>query len=237
MPALRKLMAVLCLSAGLSQPGCRRRATVPPPGALPQAPVIAPPRPRRVVPPPEAPSPSVGRGNPWKPGVAERNWKSIVIHHTATTRGSVASIHAAHLRRKDSAGRPWRGIGYHFVIGNGNGMRDGAIESTFRWRTQIHGAHAGDRKHNETGIGIALVGNFEKTRPTKAQLAAVKRLVAVLKREYRIPAGQVVGHSSFRATACPGRLFPMAEVGEAVLDWQFGDTRPLDTLHALRNYH
>lgn len=234
MPALRTLMIVLCLSTGLSQTGCRRRATVPPPGAIPQAPVIAPPGRRPVVPLPRSPLPPLGRGNPWKPNVASRNWKSIIIHHTATSRGSVESIHAAHLRRKDLKGRPWLGIGYHFVIGNGNGMPDGAIETTFRWRTQIHGAHAGNRKHNETGIGIVLVGNFEKTRPTKTQLAAIKRLVAVLKREYNIAAGKVIGHKSFRATACPGRLFPMAEVGEATLDWQFGGRRT-ESRHALRN--
>ena len=148
----------------------------------------------------------------WKPKAKERQWNSIVIHHTATTRGNVESIHEAHLKRKDGRGNHWLGIGYHFVIGNGNGMGDGAIEPTFRWRQQLHGAHAGDNEHNQHGIGIALVGNFEKHSPTAAQMAAIKRLVRTLQGVYRIKGKNVIGHSDIKATACPGKFFPMAEI-------------------------
>ena len=148
----------------------------------------------------------------WKPKAKERQWNSIVIHHTATTRGNVESIHAAHLKRKDSQGNYWLGIGYHFVIGNGNGMGDGAIEPTFRWRQQLHGAHAGNNEHNQHGIGIALVGNFEKHSPSAAQLVAIKRLVRTLQRTYSISGKKVIGHREIKATACPGKFFPMAEV-------------------------
>src|SRR5262245_25118700 len=58
------------------------------------------------------------RGSPWQPAVPARNWKYIVIHHTATGSGSVESIHESHLKNKDKSGNPWLGIGYHFVIGN-----------------------------------------------------------------------------------------------------------------------
>jgi N-acetyl-anhydromuramyl-L-alanine amidase AmpD len=160
--------------------------------------------------------------NPWKPSAPERKWQSIVIHHTATDRGDVASIHEAHLRRKDKSGNPWLGIGYHFVIGNGEGMDDGAIEPTFRWREQLHGAHAGGGEYNEYGIGIALVGNFEEHPPSPAQLAAIKRLVATLKANYGINSENVVAHSEVKATACPGKYFPMAEVSASVPDVFFG---------------
>jgi hypothetical protein len=154
--------------------------------------------------------------NPWRPTVPARDWKHIVIHHTATGSGSVESINAAHLKNKDRNGNPWLGIGYHFVIGNGDGMPDGAIEPTFRWRTQIQGAHAGstNKDYNERGIGICLVGNFEKSPPTAAQRRSVKLLVATLKSEYKIPMTSVVGHKDIRAssTECPGKFFPMAEV-------------------------
>ena len=151
----------------------------------------------------------------WKPKTEQRQWNSIVIHHTATTRGNVESIHEAHLKRKDSQGNHWLGIGYHFVIGNGIGMGDGAIEPTFRWRQQLHGAHAGDNEHNQHGIGIALVGNFEKHSPTAAQLAAIKRLVGTLKGAYGISGEKIIGHSEIKATACPGKFFPMAEISLA----------------------
>lgn len=159
--------------------------------------------------------PTPGR-NPWQPTAPARNWKYIVVHHTATASGSVESIHESHLKNKDKAGNPWLGIGYHFVIGNGVGMSDGEIEPTFRWRTQIQGAHAGsnDKVYNEQGIGICLVGNFEKTPPTAAQRRAIKLLVQTLKSEYGIPGGNVVGHNQIRAssTECPGKYFNMSDV-------------------------
>lgn len=146
--------------------------------------------------------------NPWEPSAEIRDWTAIVIHHTATDQGSVESIHETHLDRE------WLGIGYHFVIGNGNGMPDGEIEPTFRWREQLHGAHAGSEEYNQHGIGIALVGNFEEQPPTGAQLAAVKRLVAVLKSAYEIESERVIGHGEVKATACPGKMFPIEEVSQ-----------------------
>jgi N-acetyl-anhydromuramyl-L-alanine amidase AmpD len=146
--------------------------------------------------------------NPWKPEKKARDWRHIVLHHTASSTGSVASIHEAHL------GRGWDGIGYHFLIGNGNGMENGVIEPTYRWREQMHGAHAGKDEYNQHGIGICLVGNFNETHPTPAQLAAVKRLVGVLKSEYDITSEHVIAHKDVKATACPGKNFPLAEVGQ-----------------------
>lgn len=150
--------------------------------------------------------------NPWKPQVKERSWKYVVMHHTASEAGSVRSIDASHKQRRDSQGKPWLGIGYHFVIGNGNGMKDGEIQPTFRWTKQIHGAHAGVAAYNELGIGIVLVGNFEKTRPTAAQLRSAKRLVGALRTAYGITDKSVVTHGAINKTACPGRYFSLARI-------------------------
>lgn len=158
----------------------------------------------------------------WRPGTSARDWKYIVIHHTASSQGSVESIHEAHLQKKDKSGNPWLGIGYHFVIGNGNGMGDGEIEPTFRWREQMHGAHAGNDDYNQHGIGVVLVGNFEDAPPSGAQLAAVKRLVGVLRAEYGLSAANVVGHRDVKATACPGQHFPMDEVSRSWWDPNYG---------------
>ena len=147
--------------------------------------------------------------NPWKPKEKARDWRHIVIHHTASSGGSVESVHEAHL------GRGWQGIGYHFLIGNGSGMENGEIEPTFRWHQQLHGAHAGNDEYNQRGIGICLVGDFEKGHPSAAQLAAVKRLVGVLKSEYGISSDHVIAHKDVKATACPGKNFPLAEVGQS----------------------
>lgn len=148
----------------------------------------------------------------WKPSIPERRWIYLVIHHSATQSGSIESIHQNHRQRKDKQGRPWLGIGYHFVIGNGSGMADGQIESTFRWRQQIHGAHSGSAVHNANGIGICLIGNFQDKAPSKKQLAAVTKLIGTLAKRYKIPSRLVIGHNSVKPTACPGKLFPLQDV-------------------------
>lgn len=148
--------------------------------------------------------------NEWTPKAEARQWKYIVMHHTAASRGNVESIDRAHRERG------WQGIGYHFLIGNGDGMGDGAVEPTFRWRTQIHGAHAGKAEFNERGIGICLVGNFEETKPTDAQRDSLIQLVQSLAREYGITEDRVIVHSDVKATKCPGKFFPVNEVLRSV---------------------
>lgn len=240
-------MIALTALSGLAAAGCWRSAALPPESLTARAPYVPPaaivPRtpPLAVIPDPR-PLPELSiDADSWKPAVPPRDWKHIVIHHTAAERGSVESIHQAHLKRKDASGNPWLGIGYHFVIGNGQGMPDGTIEPTFRWREQLHGAHAGVSEYNQHGIGIVLVGNFEERPPTAAQLAAVKRLVGTLRAEYGIPAANVIGHGDIKATECPGKLFPLHEVSRSYAPTIIGqlDSRdvPLVPIHAERNSH
>ncbi|HTI52402.1 MAG TPA: peptidoglycan recognition family protein [Planctomycetaceae bacterium] len=206
------------LLGGLTNTACTPSPVLPPTASVPNpqfAPSLGNVGRRPQTPGMTASNPSLA-GNSWKPTAPPRQWQYLVVHHTATDAGSVESIHEAHLKNKDKNGNPWLGIGYHFVIGNGRGMADGAIEPTFRWRTQIQGAHAGssNKDYNERGVGICLVGNFEEAPPTAAQRRSVKLLVQTLKSEYHIPAANVVGHKDIRASAteCPGKFFPMSEI-------------------------
>jgi hypothetical protein len=144
--------------------------------------------------------------------VAVRPWSEIVLHHSATHAGDVASIDQAHRQQKDSQGRPWLGIGYHFVVGNGHNMGDGEVQATFRWREQLAGAHAGKRTHNEQGIGICLIGNFEEQPPTPKQIDATRDLVRQLATRHAITRERILRHSDIQATACPGRQFPWERV-------------------------
>ena len=206
--------------------GCYRQV-VPPPASIGrpqlqppefQAPPIIESQPTIPLPqePQISPVTPITKGNPWKPERAARDWKYIVLHHTASEQGDVESIHESHLKNKDKNGKPWLGIGYHFVIGNGKGMTDGEIEPTFRWKQQMQGAHAGVAEYNQQGVGIVLVGNFEDGPPTAAQLASVKRLVRVLSREYEIKTAQIIGHGDVKPTECPGTHFPLSEVRDSV---------------------
>src|SRR5437016_6178725 len=93
--------------------GCTHSSALPPPVSM-SAPRTNPSVGsfQQPVPPPGLPSNRLLPGqNPWKPTVAARQWKHIVIHHTATGTGSVESIHASHLKNKDKSGNSWLGIG------------------------------------------------------------------------------------------------------------------------------
>lgn len=153
----------------------------------------------------------------WIPEATRREWKYIVVHHSATTSGSVDSIHEQHRRRKDATGNPWLGIGYHFVIGNGNGMDDGLAEPTFRWKQQLHGAHCGNAHYNGAGIGICLIGNFEDNPPTARQRRSLIRLIRYLSVRYEIGQSAIIGHKSVRPTLCPGKQLKLREVVQQAL--------------------
>lgn len=213
-----RLAVALWAVSSVGCSGCYQPAVVPPTASIPHprtppatsvpAPVLPelPPLTNRQPPP----------GNPWQPAAAVREWKYLVLHHTASETGDVESIHNAHLKNKDKNGNPWLGIGYHFVIGNGQGMPDGEIAETFRWKQQLPGAHAGVGEYNQHGIGICLVGNFENKPPTSDQLTSVKRLVQTLTREYGIDGSHVIGHGDVKATECPGQHFPLSDVRAGV---------------------
>ena len=149
---------------------------------------------------------------------ATRQWKGIVIHHSAGDFGDAAAFDTEHKKRG------WDGLGYHFVINNGRNRHskaDGLVEVGRRWRQQETGAHCrpkGNRNNywNKHTVGICLVGNFDKARPTARQWQSLLTLVRFLQGRYGIRANQIKGHGEIMATACPGRLFPMAELRRRV---------------------
>ncbi len=145
----------------------------------------------------------------WYPRSAKLNgrWTTIVIHHSATKTGSARTFDKYHREQKG-----WDELGYHFVIGNGTETPDGRIEVGPRWHTQKHGAHCKtpSNYYNDHGIGICLVGDFTRSRPTAKQLSALKALAAFLSRTCKIPASRVTTHGHInKKTKCPGRFFAL----------------------------
>ena len=147
-------------------------------------------------------------------GTVERDWRSIVIHHSGTNAGNAAQFDKRH---REVNG--WDGLAYQFVIGNGRGAADGKIEIGFRWWNQREGAHAGNTEANEHGIGICVIGNFHTRTgvPTAAQWASLIALVRDLQDRYGIATSAIVGHQDVRdaargRTECPGQYFPWARL-------------------------
>lgn len=162
---------------------------------------------------------NAGRSAPlswYPPRRVEKRWKAIIVHHSLTDTGNVEAFDNFHRKV-----RKWKGIGYDFVIGNGKGSHDGSVEETFRWRKQIAGAHCGGTPRNWAnvdGIGICLVGDFRKTRPTAAQMRSLIKLIRFLQDRYNIPTRLIYGHDStpgFNGVKeCPGRKFSIPGLRE-----------------------
>ncbi len=137
-------------------------------------------------------------------------WKSIVVHDSGSPVGSQSSLESQ-ARRMGL----YRGIGHHFVIGNGNGMGDGELFVTERWLNQANGAHvAGERGDdlNKQSIGICLIGDGDHQKFTKAQLARLVQLLDTLQREMSVSPERVYLHSDVAAVSSPGKLFPSVEI-------------------------
>ena len=201
----RAALSLGIISIGLA--GCQKKQQVqtqrPPAPNRPREPIAQ-------APPQSPPTPRRPTGQPdWFPrsGKISSRWTTIVVHHSATPTGNARTFDKGH---RDKG---WDELGYHFVIGNGSSSGDGQVEVGSRWHTQKHGAHCKtpDNYYNDHGIGICLVGDFTRTRPTQRQLASLQRLVAFLTGQCNIPDYKVTTHGLVtRKTLCPGRNFPIA---------------------------
>lgn len=138
--------------------------------------------------------------------VRTNNWKRIVVHHSAIKYGNAKIYDRTHRERGMQ-----NGLAYHFVIGNGIDSGDGEIETGPRWTKQLAGGHVKNHQINQTAIGICLVGNFEKTWPSKKQMDSFVRLVEWLQSDVLKKKTKFAGHRDLKGeqTVCPGKNFPL----------------------------
>ena len=124
----------------------------------------------------------------------------IIIHHSASINGSAKLFHEWHSEKG------YGGIGYHYVI-----LKNGTIE---RGRSEdLIGAHCIGQ--NYCSIGICLVGNFTKEKPTNEQVSSCIELCSYLCNKYSIKAPKnIYGHNYFYNTQCPGFL-----VNDLIANW------------------
>ncbi|XP_011180165.1 peptidoglycan-recognition protein SC2 [Zeugodacus cucurbitae] len=122
-----------------------------------------------------------------------------VIHHTAGAYCSTQASCSQQMRNiqsyhMDSLG--WADIGYNFLIGG-----DGQVYEGRGWSTM--GAHA--TNWNSKSIGISFMGNYNNDKPTAAQIAAAKGLLADAVSRGQIKSGYILyGHRQVGSTECPG---------------------------------
>ncbi|MFZ4575323.1 MAG: peptidoglycan recognition family protein [Phycisphaerales bacterium] len=146
--------------------------------------------------------------------VEDGRWLAIVVHDSGRASGNPDSLEA-----EARAMKLKNGLGYHFVIGNGNGMPDGELFVGERWRRQTSGAHvAGSRADwfNHNSIGICLVGDGNRRAFTEEQLGRLRQLINSLCQELKVPADHVYLHSQLARTSSPGIFFPETAFRESL---------------------
>ena len=138
--------------------------------------------------------------------VQRNRWKFVIVHNSGTRQGNAKAFDYYHRKVR----RMGNGMAYHFVVGNGTSSGNGQIEIGDRWRRQINGGHVHSDYLNNIGLGICLVGDFNRDRPTKAQMEATEELIKYLRQ--RCGKMEVRPHREVNpprwATDCPGDAFP-----------------------------
>lgn len=142
--------------------------------------------------------------------VRKGRWKHIVVHHSATAVGSAKGMDNYHRTKRHME----NGLAYHFVIGNGRGMKDGEVVVGKRWTKQLHGGHLSSESLNQVSIGICLVGNFNNTKPTRKQIDSLEALLESLMKRCRLQARSIQTHKQIhpKHTECPGKHFDLNAV-------------------------
>ncbi len=142
-----------------------------------------------------------------------QRWDYIVIHHSAGNYGNIEFLQKVHRERQSKD--PIDAIPYHYIIGNGNGLKEGEIASDWRKKYNIWGAHVSGRNSNRNfrGLGICLIGNLENHSIPEKQYESLVMLTKQLMSTYRIPLENISGHgyTPGESTKCPGKNFPMAQ--------------------------
>jgi hypothetical protein len=171
------------------------------------------------------PEPPVAVANIIFPGGMEplRPWRYIVIHHTGPGGATLETANESH-RQERSSGSAAAGC-FHFLIADGLAAPDGKILPTSAWLKQLPGGHCrvehpretlqdfgGPDSYNESGIGLALVGDLTSRPPTPAQMDSLVETIYVLTTRLNISATHVLVHDELEATDCPGAKFPKDEL-------------------------
>lgn len=127
--------------------------------------------------------------------------RSITVHHDGmtpfdSTLFDDAARRLESIRRSHVGSQRWADIGYHYAVDPAGRVWDARPD-------HLQGAHVRDR--NKNNLGIVVLGNFERQRPSNQTLDALDRFIAAKMDEHRIDVNRVYTHRELASTACPGR--------------------------------
>lgn len=124
--------------------------------------------------------------------------RKIIVHHSAADAPDpqFLSINEWHKERGFTLSELGFYVGYHYVI-----EKDGSLK-TARREDEI-GCHTIGQ--NESSIGICLVGNFDVSMPTNAQIATLGDMLTSICARYRLDESEIYPHRTFAAKSCYGK--------------------------------
>ncbi|MCW2750364.1 MAG: hypothetical protein JWR83_1474 [Aeromicrobium sp.] len=142
--------------------------------------------------------------------------KGVLLHHTAGSNSYsksqsasiVRAIQAYHMK-----GRGWCDIAYNFLVDKYGQIFKGRDGDSNR---AVRGSHAGNSAVNEETMGVSLLGNLDKVKPSTAMKNATVKLMGWRMGTTYLPAkgsyhlggkvlNRIAGHRNVVPTACPGK--------------------------------
>lgn len=169
------------------------------PATVPNAPALVAQQP--VQPPFEDIRAKVSNANRHVGTLGDVRW--LVVHHSGTSGGDGLQFTLGH--------NDWSNTPYHFVIlpdGTIQWLQDLTIPSyNAGFVSNDPATEYGDIINNHS-IAVCLVGNFDVTQPTAAQMKSLETLLRWLMARYNVPADHIIGHREAEGahTRCPGNL-------------------------------
>ena len=135
----------------------------------------------------------------------------IILHCSATEDTPSKSYDA--IKRYHTVDLGWKDIGYHYILE----YVKGEVQVYNGRPIETVGAHC--KGQNTNSIGICIVGNFDKTEPTKAMYHKLAGLLMELLIEYDLDITDIFPHYRFsKEKTCPGRKFNLIELVNYILE-------------------
>lgn len=161
--------------------------------------------------------------------VRERQYKYIVLHHTATEKYMTAEEMKLSMERTWINNRWNNHIPTHYIVWSDWWFIKVNDTDKIVWATQNYDA-------NVNWIHIEIVGNFNNTEPTNEQYVMTRQLIEWITEKH--PWIEVRLHRDFQPHTCPWKLFDVNKVVTTKkLIWEFSLSRYYSVIEWQTRYY
>jgi N-acetyl-anhydromuramyl-L-alanine amidase AmpD len=125
----------------------------------------------------------------------------IIVHHTNLPKNySIDKLSASHVEKG------WPRLSYHFAVLDDKIYIINDINK-MTWHAKGSNAH---------GIGLVMLGSYQKEAPSEETIHTLKALISGIKSAYCVES--VLGHRDVRATLCPGDAAYQVLIEEGIIE-------------------